>query len=165
MRLQNFSNLSRTISIVSKHDDFTIHSEFPLYNLSGELTTIYLNAYNSAYAYTNYQTLNMNTFSIGSSNEAGDVTDYNLKDEITDVVKNPMVCEVKTIDGVLVSNNYISGYVKNESTIKEIGLIKNILYNNSTTTMQPVMMFRHILETPIHLEAGEFFALNVKITI
>lgn len=105
-----------------------------------------------------------NTFQnciIGNSDDPGSFDDYCLKSQIT----NFSASLVKTVpseikDGYERFTIFVFGKVTEDCVVKEVGLTKNL--RTSSDEMQECLMLRHILDTPIELQAGDSLGVAIS---
>ncbi len=160
MLLRNYFQLLSTISQLYQSSD-TITLSTSIKNLSGTALTLRYDPYHDA------QTIPIalpNTFEnciIGSSDDPGDFDDYCLKSQITDFSASLITIVPSEIkDGHGRFTVFIFGKVTENCTVREIGLTKNLC--TSSDGMQQCLMLRHILDTPIELQAGNSLGIAIS---
>lgn len=161
MLLKNYFQLLSDISQLYPSQEAITFST-PIKNLSGET---FILSYNH---YTRIESVPIalpNTFQnciIGSSNDPGDFDDYCLKSQIA----NFSISFITTIPSEI-KEGYgkfiilIGGRVTVDCVVREIGLTKN-LYVSSSSSLQECLMLRHVLNTPIELQAGDTLGIAIS---
>lgn len=160
MLLKNYFQLLSDISQLYQSEGAITFST-PIKNLAGTTLTLKYNPYTTT---SSIPITLPNTFQnciIGSSDDLGSFDDYCLKSQITgfsaSLVKT-VPLEIK--DGHEKLIIFICGKVTESCVVKEIGLTKN-LYTSSDAT-QECLMLRHVLDTPIELQAGDSLGVAIS---
>lgn len=160
MLLKNYFQLLSDISQLYPNPG-PITFSTPIKNLSGETLTLQYNPYNRI---DSVSIALPNTFEnciIGSSNDPGSFDDYCLKSQITDFSTSfitTIPSEIK--EGYEKFMILIGGRVTVDCIVKEIGLTKRLY--DSSNNLQECLMLRHVLNTPIELQAGDTLGIAIS---
>lgn len=160
MLLKNYFQLLSDISQLYQYEGSITFSS-PIKNLAGTTLTL---TYNPYHYLDSIPIAFPNTFQnciIGSSDDPGSFDDYCLTSQITafsaSLVKT-VPLEIK--DGYQKFMVFIFGKVTEDCTVREVGLTKR-LYTSSSST-EECLMLRHVLDTPIELQAGDSLGVAIS---
>lgn len=130
-------------------------------NLSGQTFILRYSPYNDA---TSIPIAFPNTFEnciVGSSNDSGDFDDYCLKSQIADFSTSfVMTIPSEVKDGYERFTVIIQGKITADCVIREVGLTKQL--RAEPDGFQECLMLRHVLDTPVELQAGDNFNIAIS---
>lgn len=160
MLLKNYFQLLSDISQLYQSEQAITFST-PIKNLAGTTLTLKYNPYHDLQSIPITLPNVFQNCIIGDSNDPSSFDDYCLKSQITNFsvsLIETLSLEVK--DGNEKFTILIYGKVTEDCTVREVGLTKNL--RTSSDEMQECLMLRHVLDTPIELQAGDSLGIAIS---